>query len=135
MVQLHDPLDTAIASRRPLVGLVIRGYKNLIKRLLDPYLRHVFDREHENLNLINHRLERTDQRLDLIEHQMRQALSDIESLKRQWHDMSIELIDRMDSLTLFLNHRYSEMDAQIREINTLDQGFPPTEINGANGEK
>ena len=60
MTRLQDPLNTHISSGHPVAGPMIRAYKRLVKRLIDPYLRHVFDREHENLSLINLRLEKTD---------------------------------------------------------------------------
>lgn len=65
------PTEVKITSHRPFIGKFIVAYKKLIKLIVSPYLRNVFEKEHQFLSDIiremNERDRRSEVRLDNIE--------------------------------------------------------------------
>lgn len=111
------PTENEITARPTPMGRLVAWYKRVIKRLIDPYLRNVFDREHEHLRLINQRLGLCDQRMDRAETyliQLRHHQLMLENEKQR------EMIQRIDSAVRILHLRLEKIE-QALEIKTSNQ--------------
>ena len=107
---LQLPTENVITSQPTWKGRLIVLYKRIVKAAIDPYLRNVFDKEHEHLQLINRRLALCDQRLDKIE-------TDVQLLLHHQHllenDRQREMIQRIDAAARQLHRRLEKVEQAV----------------------
>jgi hypothetical protein len=89
------PTEVKILSHRPLIGPIIVMYKRLIQLVVGPYLRNVFEQEHQLVeNSINKRLDYAEKRLGELE------------------GLGSDLIKRMDTITSLLSQRLDKLNQE-----------------------
>ena len=116
---LQLPTENVITSQPTWKGRLIVLYKRIVKAAIDPYLRNVFDKEHEHLQLINKRLALCDKRLDKID-------TDVQVLLHHQHllenDRQQEMIQRIDAAARQLHRRLEKVEQAVlqRQEETAD---------------
>lgn len=107
---MRSPAEVEISSHRPVIGRFIVAYKKLIRALIAPYLRNVFELEHSQME------RRLDQRSAQLDHQLDQRSAQIE---HQMLNLFNDRIDRIEARTL-------PLEQQIAVVLNYAASFPDT---------
>ncbi len=107
------PTEVEITSHRSIIGKFIVAYKKLIGLLIAPYLRSVFEKEHqildERIAELNNRFKDTEDRFHHDDKRMRHSELRLDDLEHGMRHVDTKVEERLDTATRDIVKRFDAL--------------------------
>ncbi|MBI2414157.1 MAG: hypothetical protein HYV24_13215 [Deltaproteobacteria bacterium] len=113
------PTEVNLSSHRAGIGWLIVAYKKITRKLVAPYLRNVFEKEH---SMLEERFSRTERRFEELESVGAQRSSEI---KARIESIELHLPTLLNYISSFTNtaRQLKRQDVELAKIKGLQEGL------------